>query len=92
MGSNPIAPIYFKTFEEQGKQMSKNSLEFYNIGTKVKLTDDVYGTIICVSIGPNHSIAYKCGWWNGRTYCTETFNSSEIDAVVTTEKTRIGFV
>jgi uncharacterized protein YodC (DUF2158 family) len=72
--------------------MSKNSLEFYNIGTKVKLTDDVHGSIICVSIGPNHSITYKCGWWNGRSYCTETFNSSEIEAVVTTEKTRIGFV
>jgi uncharacterized protein YodC (DUF2158 family) len=70
--------------------MSKNSLEFYNIGTKVKLADDVYGNIITVSIGPNNSISYKCGWWSGRTYCTETFNSSEIEAVVTTEKTRIG--
>ena len=72
--------------------MSKNTLEFYNVGTKVKLADDVYGNIITVSIGPNHSITYKCGWCNGRTYCTETFNSSEIEAVVTTEKTRIGFI
>jgi hypothetical protein len=73
--------------------MTKNNvLEFYNIGTKVKLADDVYGNIITVSIGPNNSISYKCGWWSGRTYCTETFNSSEIEAVVTTEKTRIGFV
>ena len=92
MGSNPTAPIYFKTFEEQGKQMSKNFLEFYNIGTKVKLTDDVHGSIICVSIGPNHSITYKCGWWNGRSYCTEIFNASDIETVVTTEKTRIGFL
>lgn len=72
--------------------MSKNTLEFYNIGTKVKLTDDVYGTIITVSIGPNHSISYKCGWWSGRTYFIETFNSSDIEAVVTTEKIRIGFI
>ncbi len=72
--------------------MSKNSLEFYSIGAKVKLTDDVYGSIICVSIGPNHSITYQCGWWNGRSYCTETFNASDIEAIVTTEKTRIGFL
>jgi hypothetical protein len=84
--------LHQNLFKEQGKQMSKNSLEFYNIGTRVKLTDDVYGTIICVSIGPNHAITYKCGWWSGRSYCTEIFNSSDIEAVVTTEKTRIGFI
>ncbi len=72
--------------------MSKNTLEFYSVGTKVKLTDDVYGTIICISINPNNAITYKCGWWSGRSYCTETFNSSDIEAVVTTEKTRIGFI
>jgi uncharacterized protein YodC (DUF2158 family) len=71
--------------------MSKNTLEFYNVGTKVKLTDDVHGTIIGVSIGPNHSISYQCGWWNGRSYTTETFNASDIEAIVTTEKTKIGF-
>jgi uncharacterized protein YodC (DUF2158 family) len=72
--------------------MSKNSLEFYSIGTKVKLTDDVYGTIVGVNIGYNNSISYQCGWWNGRSYATETFNSCDIKAVVTTEKTRIGFI
>lgn len=72
--------------------MSKNSLEFYNVGTKVKLTDDVYGNIISVNISSNHSISYECGWWNGRSYSTQTFNSSDIEAVVTTEKTKIGFI
>ena len=72
--------------------MSKNSLEFYNVGTKIKLTDDVYGIIIGVSIASNNCITYKCGWWNGRSYATETFNASDIEAIVTTEKTKIGFL
>lgn len=73
--------------------MSKNNvLEFYNIGTKAKLTDDVHGTIIGVNIGSNNSISYECGWWNGRSYCKEIFNSCDIENVVTTEKTRIGFI
>lgn len=71
--------------------MSKNTLEIYNVGTKVKLADDVFGTIVSVSIEANNNVTYKCGWWNGRSYCTEHFNSSDIETVVTTEKTRIGF-
>lgn len=72
--------------------MSKNTLEFYSVGTKVKLTDDVYGTIIGVNISSNQNISYECGWWNGRSYSTQTFNASDIEAVVTTEKTKIGFL
>jgi uncharacterized protein YodC (DUF2158 family) len=72
--------------------MSKNSLEFYSVGTKVKLTDDVYGNIIGVTISSNNTVSYQCGWWNGRSYSTETFNASDIEAIVTTEKTKIGFL
>ena len=73
--------------------MTKNNvLEFYNIGTKVKLDTDVYATIIGVHIGSNHSVTYECGWWNGRSYCKEIFNSCDIETVVNTEKTRIGFI
>ena len=90
MGSNPIAPINYK---QKGKQMTKNNiLEFYNIGTKVKLDADVYATIISVNISSNNSISYECGWWNGRSYCKEVFNSCDIENVIHTEKTRIGFI
>jgi uncharacterized protein YodC (DUF2158 family) len=75
------------------KIMTKNNvLEFYNIGTQVKLEKDIQGTIISVTIRPNNAISYTCGWWNGRSYCTETFIQEQIEALVTTEKTRIGFV
>jgi uncharacterized protein YodC (DUF2158 family) len=70
--------------------MSKNSLEVYKIGSKVKLTDDVYGTIVSATISADNNISYKCGWWNGRSYSTEYFSPSELEVTVV-EKTKIGF-
>jgi hypothetical protein len=71
--------------------MSKNSLEVYKIGSKVKLTDDVYGTIVSATICADNSVSYKCGWWNGRSYTTEYFSPNEIEVTVV-EKYKIGFV
>jgi uncharacterized protein YodC (DUF2158 family) len=71
--------------------MSKNSLELYKIGSKVKLTDDVYGTIVSATISADNSISYKCGWWNGRSYSTEHFTPNELEVTVV-EKTKIGFI
>lgn len=70
--------------------MSKNSLELYKIGSKVKLADDVYGTIVSVTISGENNISYKCGWWNGRSYSTEHFAPNELEVTVV-EKTKIGF-
>lgn len=70
---------------------SKNTLELNKIGSKVRLTDDVDGTIIGINISGDNSITYRCGWWNGRSYSTEYFSPSEI-IVTTAEKTKIGFV
>ena len=70
--------------------MSKNVLELYKIGSKVKLTDDVYGTIVSIHISGNDNVEYECGWWNGRSYSTQSFSSNEIEVTVA-EKTQIGF-
>ncbi len=71
--------------------MSKNSLELYKIGSKVKLADDVYGTIIGIHISGDNNVNYECGWWNARSYSTESFSSNDIEVTVA-EKTKIGFV
>lgn len=71
--------------------MSKNALEVYKIGSKVKLTDDVFGTITCIHINGNNDVSYECGWWNGRSYSTQNFHASEVE-VTLVDKTRIGFV
>lgn len=70
--------------------MSKNTLELYRIGSKVKLTDDVFGTITCIHINGNNDVSYECGWWNGRSYSTQNFHTNEIE-VTSVEKIKIGF-
>lgn len=70
--------------------MSKNTVEVFKIGSKVKLTDDVYGVITAVSIRGNNHVTYECGWWNGRSHDNKWFNENEIE-VALSEKTRIGF-
>ena len=70
---------------------TKNTLELHKIGSKVKLTEDVYGTIVGINISGDNTISYKCGWWNGRSYSTEYFSPSEIE-ITTVEKFKIGFV
>lgn len=71
--------------------MSKNSLELYKIGSKVKLTEDVFGTVVGINIRADNCVTYECGWWNGRSYSTQNFSASELEVTVA-EKTRIGFV
>ena len=70
---------------------TKMKLEIYSIGSIVKLTEDVEGSIIGIAISGNNNITYECGWWNGRSYDTRLFHASEI-SVITAKKTKIGFV
>lgn len=66
------------------------NIELPKIGSKVKLADDVFGTIVSIILRGDHSITYECGWWNGRSYSTQEFNPHDIE-VTFSEKTRIGF-
>ena len=66
-------------------------LEVYNIGSRVKLTSDVDGTIVGVCIRGDNYVTYECGWWNGRSYDTKWFHVSEIE-ISLGEKTKIGFM
>lgn len=70
--------------------MSKNTIELNAIGSKVKLEDDVYGTITAIHITDNNSVNYEVGWWNGRSYTKEVFSPQQITVTVA-EKLRIGF-
>lgn len=70
--------------------MSKNTIEVYKIGNRVKLTDDVHGTIIGISIRGDNHVTYECSWWNGRSYDSKWFHANEVE-VTMAEKTRIGF-
>ena len=69
----------------------KDKLEVYEIGTDVKLAEDVYGKVISISIHGNNSITYEVGWWNGRSYDSRTFADYEIESTLSTTKQKIGF-
>jgi uncharacterized protein YodC (DUF2158 family) len=66
-------------------------LEVYNVGSKVKLAEDIDGTIVAIAIHADNNVTYECGWWNGRSYDTRWFHASEIE-VTLGERTKIGFV
>lgn len=66
-------------------------IEVYNIGSKVKLGEDIYGTIVSIAIHGDNSVTYECGWWSGRSYDTRWFYANQIE-VTLSEKTKIGFV
>jgi hypothetical protein len=70
--------------------MTKNTLEIYKIGSKVKLADDIHGSITAICIRGNNYITYECSWWNGRSHDNKWFYADEIE-VTTGEKTKIGF-
>lgn len=67
------------------------SMELNPIGSKVKLEDDVIGTVIGINISQNNSVSYEVGWWNGRSYSKDNFLPHQL-VVTTDEKMRIGFV
>jgi len=71
--------------------MSKNSLEVYKIGTSVRLTEDITGTVNSIHISGNNDISYDCGWWNGRSYTTQMFHANSVLSTDNTEKIKIGF-
>ena len=70
--------------------MSKNTIDVYGIGSQVKLTNDVFGTITAIMIRGDNQVTYECGWWNGRSYDSRQFTNKELE-VTLHEKARIGF-
>lgn len=67
------------------------TIELNAVGAKVKLEDDVVGTIIGINISHNNTVSYQVGWWNGRSYSKDDFLPHQLVAT-TEEKIRIGFL
>ena len=73
--------------------VEKDSIEIYNVGTEVELTEGVNAKIITIAIHENNSVQYECAWWSGESRAKEWFTSS--DFLSTGEKdsvTKIGFI
>lgn len=63
-------------------------VEIYKVGSKVKLTPEVEGTINGVTIRST-GVLYECVWFNGRTRCSDWFYEHELTS--DQEKIKIGF-
>lgn len=72
--------------------MSKDKNVFViPVGTKVKLHDDIFGTVTKIVISYDNSVFYEVCWWNGRSKTIETFHSTEVENVDDV-RTKIGFI
>lgn len=76
--------------QNKSAQKPESSIEVLKIGTRVKLAEDVIATITSISISGNDHVTYQCGWWNGRSYDSKWFHSSEFE-MTNEERLKIGF-
>ena len=71
-----------------------NTLNIYEIGTKVKLNDDdLVAKIVTVAIHASNVIQYECTWWSGETRVRDWFSEDDIVDVIEQDakKSKIGF-
>jgi len=70
--------------------MSKTTLEVFPVGSQVQLDDDLFGTVLSVTVGDKNSVFYEVGWWQSRTYTKEHFVEGQLTLTMG-ETSRIGF-
>ena len=70
--------------------MAKANLDVFPVGSKVQLDDDLFGTVLSVTIGDKNSVFYEVGWWQSRSYSKEHFVESQL-TLTTGKPDRIGF-
>ena len=70
--------------------MAKANLDIFPVGSKVQLDDDLFGTVLSVTIGDKNSVFYEVGWWQSRSYSKEHFVENQL-TLTTGKPNRIGF-
>ena len=71
-----------------------NTLDIYEVGTRVKLNDDnLEAKIITVAIHASNVVQYECAWWSGEARVRDWFGEDDILEVIdgTKSKNKIGF-
>tara|TARA_R110002020_G_scaffold194354_5_gene395100 strand:+ start:6196 stop:6420 length:225 start_codon:yes stop_codon:yes gene_type:complete len=69
-----------------------DTLNVYEVGTKVMLTKDIEAVIITISIHSGNMVQYECSWWSGLTRTRDWFDSKDFFKVGENNKTiPIGF-
>ena len=71
-----------------------NTLNIYEVGTRVKLNDDeLEAKIITVAIHASNVVQYECAWWSGEARVRDWIAEDDILEVIDSskEKNTIGF-
>ena len=74
--------------------MTNKTLEVYQAGTLVKLTETLEAKIVTVNIRRESIVTYECSWWTGDSRTREWFYADDFIEVLEDKKTKkqkIGF-
>ena len=73
--------------------VESNTIEIYNVGTEVSLTEKISAKIVTIAIHENNFVAYECSWWNGDTRSKDWFSSADFLSVGEKDPiAKIGFI
>ena len=73
--------------------VENDTIEIYNVGTEVSLTEKINAKIVTIAIHENNSVAYECAWWSGDARTKEWFSPSDFLSIGgKTPATKIGFI
>lgn len=73
--------------------VENNTIEIYNVGTEVELTEKINAKIITIAIHENNSVQYECAWWSGDARSKEWFTASDFLSIGEKDPaTKIGFI
>ena len=61
--------------------VDKKTLDVYNVGTQVSLTEDICAKIITVAIHADNAVQYECAWWSGESRTRDWFTASDFTKV-----------
>jgi hypothetical protein len=69
------------------------SIEVYEVGTEVVLSDGVDAKIVTVAIHAGNMVQYECSWWSSKTRTRDWFTVEDFKEIGKKDKpTKIGFL
>ena len=69
-----------------------DTLEVYEVGTDVVLSEDIQAKIVTVAIHAENIVQYECAWWSGETRTRDWFTLDDFTVKNHEEPTKIGFL
>jgi uncharacterized protein YodC (DUF2158 family) len=71
----------------------KNDIEIINVGSYVRLSEEIVAKVITVAIHQGNVVQYECSWWCGETRARDWFSEDDVQEIIGAKphKMKIGF-